>query len=96
MDEIQEENKRPNSIGIYCSPWSGWLTTNFNISKNIAETENNCPTDPCTSNIVEPLPIKVSDAVAFEDDTNNDPVITASPLNGKALTFVKFEPSPTK
>ena len=43
IKRFQEENKRPNSIGIYCSPWSGCLTTNFNISKNIAETENNCP-----------------------------------------------------
>ena len=43
IKRFQKENKRPNSIGIYCSPWSGWLTTNFNISKYIAETENNCP-----------------------------------------------------
>ena len=38
-----KENEKPNSIGIYCCPWSGWLTTNFNISRNISETENNCP-----------------------------------------------------
>lgn len=43
IKRFQEENTKPISIGVYCCPWSGWLTTNFNISKNIAETENNCP-----------------------------------------------------
>lgn len=37
------ENEHPNSIGIYCCPWSGWITTNFNINRSLPETENNCP-----------------------------------------------------
>ncbi len=43
LNRFQEENGQPNSIGIYCCPWAGWLTTNYNIHKNIADTENNCP-----------------------------------------------------
>lgn len=43
IERFQKENERPNSIGVYCCPWSGWLTTNFNINKDITETENNCP-----------------------------------------------------
>ena len=38
-----EKNKGPVSIGIYCCPWAGWLTTNFNITRTLEETENNCP-----------------------------------------------------
>lgn len=37
------ENEHPNSIGIYCCPWSGWITTNFNISRSLSETENIYP-----------------------------------------------------
>ena len=64
-----------------------------------SSTENSVPTLPNTSNTVEPDPSNVRDAVEFELDTTNDPVITASPVNGKvddAGKFVKFEPSPTK
>lgn len=43
IDRFLKNNEKPNSIGVYCCPWAGWITTNFNISKNIAETENNCP-----------------------------------------------------
>lgn len=38
-----ETNENPQSIGIYCCPWAGWLTTNFNINKTLDETGNNCP-----------------------------------------------------
>ncbi|ASV30109.1 hypothetical protein [Maribacter cobaltidurans] len=43
ISRFKSENEEPNSIGIYCCPWSGWITTNFNINKTIEETENNCP-----------------------------------------------------
>lgn len=43
INRFQEENEQPNSIGVYCCPWAGWLTSNFNINRSIAETENNCP-----------------------------------------------------
>jgi len=42
-EKFKSENKQPTSIGIYCCPWAGWLTTNFNISTTLEETENNCP-----------------------------------------------------
>ena len=32
----------PTSIGIYCCPSSGWISTNFNLTKTLLETENNC------------------------------------------------------
>ncbi|RYX82638.1 hypothetical protein EON73_04205 [bacterium] len=43
IEKFTSENKPPSSIGIYCCPWAGWLTTNFNTSKTLEETENNCP-----------------------------------------------------
>jgi hypothetical protein len=43
IEGFQMENGNPNSIGIYCCPWAGWLTTNFNLDKTLKETENNCP-----------------------------------------------------
>lgn len=36
-------HKEPTSIGIYCCPWAGWLTTNYNIEKTLEETQDNCP-----------------------------------------------------
>jgi len=32
-----------NSIGIYCCPWAGWISTSFNIVKSIPDTSYNCP-----------------------------------------------------
>ena len=43
IDRFQSENKKPNSIGIYCCPWSGWISINFNVNKKLTETEKNCP-----------------------------------------------------
>lgn len=43
IDKFRIANGNPNSIGIYCCPWAGWLTTNFNIDKTLNETQNNCP-----------------------------------------------------
>ncbi|AEA45737.1 hypothetical protein [Fluviicola taffensis] len=43
IDKFRMDNSDPNSIGIYCCPWAGWLTTNFNIDKTLEETQNNCP-----------------------------------------------------
>ena len=40
---FKTENNSPSSIGIYCCPWAGWLTVNFNINKTISDTSNNCP-----------------------------------------------------
>lgn len=43
IEKFKMENGNPNSIGIYCCPWAGWLTTNFNLEKTLDETQNNCP-----------------------------------------------------
>ncbi len=44
IGRFKSDNKgEPKSIGIYCCPWAGWLTTNFNIHKTLNETNNNCP-----------------------------------------------------
>lgn len=43
ISRFQTEYGLPTSIGIYCCPWSGWITTNFNIKTKLTETENNCP-----------------------------------------------------
>jgi hypothetical protein len=43
IEIFQAENGIPNSIGIYCCPWAGWLSLNFNLDKTLSETDNNCP-----------------------------------------------------
>lgn len=43
IDRFVKENQLPNSVGIYCCPWAGWLSTNFNAKRTIKEVENNCP-----------------------------------------------------
>lgn len=37
------EEGTPTSVGVYCCPWSGWITTHFNINRTLEETDNNCP-----------------------------------------------------
>jgi hypothetical protein len=32
-----------NSVGIYACPWGGWISLNFNKSKTLESTFNNCP-----------------------------------------------------
>lgn len=43
INRFKIENKEYNSIGIYCCPWAGWITINFNINKTLNDTKNNCP-----------------------------------------------------
>ena len=43
IERFKIEKGVPNSIGIYCCPWSGWVTTNINLGKTLEETDNNCP-----------------------------------------------------
>jgi hypothetical protein len=33
----------PNSVGVYCCPWAGWISLNFNLTKQLESTKNNCP-----------------------------------------------------
>jgi hypothetical protein len=37
------ENGVPVSTGIYCCPWAGWMTTNFNLVKTAGKVDYNCP-----------------------------------------------------
>jgi hypothetical protein len=43
IDKFKAGNGIPSSIGVYCCPWAGWLTANFNLNKTLTETNNNCP-----------------------------------------------------
>ena len=43
LNKFRAEQQDPASMGIYCSPQSGWLTTNFNSIQTLAEANNNCP-----------------------------------------------------
>jgi hypothetical protein len=43
INKFQREYKSPTSVGIYCCPWAGWLTVNFNVIRTISDTQNNCP-----------------------------------------------------
>jgi len=42
INRFQEENEKPNAVGIYRCPWSSWITTNFNIHEKMEDTGNNC------------------------------------------------------
>jgi len=43
INKFQIQNGKPSAIGVYCCPWAGWLTTNFNKDKTLEETVTNCP-----------------------------------------------------
>lgn len=43
IDVFKSQKDRFNSIGIYCCPWAGWISSSFNIDKSIADTLHNCP-----------------------------------------------------
>lgn len=43
IERFQREIQRPDLIGLYCCPWAGWITINFNVNRKNDETENNCP-----------------------------------------------------
>lgn len=42
LEKFNKEHGRPSSVGILCCPWSGWVTTHFNIEKTLAESHHNC------------------------------------------------------
>lgn len=43
FEKFKLENGLPSSVGIYCCPWAGWLTVNFNINQSTGNSEWNCP-----------------------------------------------------
>ena len=43
VERFKMEIGSPSSVGIYCCPWAGWLTSNFNLSKTLQEAYSNCP-----------------------------------------------------
>ncbi|MGD1895290.1 MAG: hypothetical protein ACFB15_32445 [Cyclobacteriaceae bacterium] len=43
ISKFRREVGEPNLIGVYCCPWSGWISLNFNVKKKLSETKENCP-----------------------------------------------------
>jgi hypothetical protein len=43
IKRFNEAHGQFSAIGIYCCPWSGWISTNFNLHKSIEESYTNCP-----------------------------------------------------
>jgi hypothetical protein len=43
IQEFKTQKGEFNSIGIYCCPWAGWITSSFNFQKSLSDTFNNCP-----------------------------------------------------
>jgi hypothetical protein len=43
LEKFNPENNQRITLGIYCCPWSGWITTNFNLTKTLEGDELNCP-----------------------------------------------------
>ncbi|MEM9672722.1 MAG: hypothetical protein AAF992_09000 [Bacteroidota bacterium] len=43
ISKFKREVGEPNSLRVYCCPWSGWISLNFNVKKKLAETKDNCP-----------------------------------------------------
>ena len=43
VEDFKTLHGNPDSIGIYCCPWAGWISINFNLTKSIQEAHHNCP-----------------------------------------------------
>jgi len=43
IEDFRTQKGKFNSVGIYCCPWAGWISTSFNIVKSISDTSYNCP-----------------------------------------------------
>jgi len=43
LDKFSKEVQKPVMIGVYCCPWSGWISLNFNINYRLDETFYSCP-----------------------------------------------------
>lgn len=43
FERFSNEVQRPTMMGVYCCPWSGWITLNFNITYNLNEAFYSCP-----------------------------------------------------
>jgi hypothetical protein len=43
IEQFITTHGHPSIVGIYCCPWSGWLTINFNKEKSLEESHHNCP-----------------------------------------------------
>ncbi len=42
--KFQSENNTPSSIGVYCCPWSGWISMHFNATKNLMKQKTTAST----------------------------------------------------
>jgi hypothetical protein len=42
-EEFEKEHGKPSTIGIYCCPWAGWLTVNYNTKGSLGSSILNCP-----------------------------------------------------
>lgn len=43
VDRFRNEHGTPTVVGIYCCPWAGWLSVNFNLDQQLNVTGSNCP-----------------------------------------------------
>jgi hypothetical protein len=43
LERFSKEVRKPVMMGIYCCPWSGWITLNFNISYKFNKESYYCP-----------------------------------------------------
>lgn len=65
VDKFTVQHGDPSSVGIYCCPWSGWVSVNFNRSKSFEETNQNCPD-------FEYVEYELLDFPEWEDEYNGD------------------------
>jgi len=43
LEKFTEEVSIPSVMGIYCCPWMGWISLNFNITHSLNEEDYYCP-----------------------------------------------------
>ncbi|MDP9079672.1 MAG: hypothetical protein M3O71_19770 [Bacteroidota bacterium] len=43
LEKFVVEVGKPSIMGIYCCPWSGWITLNFNVTFSLEEQNYSCP-----------------------------------------------------
>lgn len=42
LEKFTSEVNGPSVMGVYCCPWSGWISLNFNISRSLNGEDYNC------------------------------------------------------
>lgn len=43
LEKFTKDVSTPTAMGVYCCPWSGWISLNFNITHSFKQEDYSCP-----------------------------------------------------